>query len=230
EKGVLTDEEYALKTATIKDKLFGIKKDSTNTANLNAVNEAHAQKKVTEPNITPINTDENSNKTLYTTFTIIFLLLCIGAIFFYTRDSYNNSNQENSVVSNSSEKNQEQIHEQKSSTIENPFLGKYFYVSTSVYTEFDTFFETTADDKFVIIYFETISTVVCFAYIGDWQKGVAGRYKYKNGKIIMKVPFYIIHEDDKSFGGDVKILNDSQIIASVDGHLRVKFLRYIPPK
>lgn len=86
EKGVLTSEEYDLKAAAIKDKLFNLKKEDLNKA---SSNEIVSDRKILDPNVAninrvnkaSINSDENSNKTLYITFAVIIIFLIIGGFF-----------------------------------------------------------------------------------------------------------------------------------------------------
>jgi hypothetical protein len=97
EKGVLTIDEYDLKAAAIKDKLFGIKKESIDTKvntqekkieleTIKTINDIYRERKsITPDNInpsikTPTDTDENPNKTLYIVFSLIILLLIIVGI------------------------------------------------------------------------------------------------------------------------------------------------------
>lgn len=111
----------------------------------------------------------------------------------------------------------------------NPLLGKSYYVASSIEKGFETFSENS--EQFTIFYFKDNSTVIYFANINGWQKGITGRYKYENDELVMNIPYYFTgSQNDENFGGDVKIVNDKQIIVLVDGNPRYKFLNFIPPK
>jgi len=73
------------------------------------------------------------------------------------------------------------VSEQKS----NILIGKYFYVCTSIDSQFDNFFKE--DGYFNVLHFTDENTVIHSMFTGSWTQASMGTYKFEDNKLCLKI-------------------------------------------
>jgi hypothetical protein len=109
---------------------------------------------------------------------------------------------------------------------ENPFLNKYFKVTES----FDENFEH-PEKSLATFHFEDNSTVIYYQYFYSGWEHSKGQYSFSNNEIVLYVPgFFTGNNTDVNFGGEVKVINETEIDIYVGHNPRYKLYSYVPKK